>query len=66
MGEMGRRYLSTLLMMFFQRYLIADDLLADRLASNAAYHYQLHDLEQRIADLEERANSSSEGLIRQS
>ena len=46
---MGRRYLSTLLMMFFQRYLIADDLLAERLASNAAYHYQLQDLEQRIA-----------------
>ena len=35
LGEMGRRYLSTLLMMFFQRYLIADDLLADRLASRS-------------------------------
>ena len=54
LGEMGRRYLSTLLMMFFQRHLIADDLLADRLASNVAYHYQLHDLEQRIATLEEK------------
>jgi dolichol-phosphate mannosyltransferase len=57
LGEMGRRYLSTLLMMFFQRYLIADDLLADRLASNAAYHYQLQDLEQRIATLEEKLDS---------
>jgi dolichol-phosphate mannosyltransferase len=57
LGEMGRRYLSTLLMMFFQRYLIADDLLADRLASNAAYHYQLQDLEQRIAALEEKVDS---------
>jgi dolichol-phosphate mannosyltransferase len=57
LGEMGRRYLSTLLMMFFQRHLIADDLLADRLASNAAYHYQLQDLEQRIANLEEKLSS---------
>jgi dolichol-phosphate mannosyltransferase len=54
LGEMGRRYLSTLLMMFFQRYLIADDLLADRLASNISYRYQLHDLELRLATLEEK------------
>jgi dolichol-phosphate mannosyltransferase len=58
LGEMGRRYLSTLLMMFFQRYLIVDDLLADRLASNAAYHYQLQDLEQRITSLEARLDSA--------
>jgi dolichol-phosphate mannosyltransferase len=57
LGEMGRRYLSTLLMMFFQRHLIADDLLADRLASNRAYHYQLNDLEERISRLEEKAES---------
>jgi dolichol-phosphate mannosyltransferase len=50
--EMGRRYLSTLLMMFFQRHLIADDLLADRLASNVSYHNQLHELERRISKLE--------------
>ena len=58
LGEMGRRYLSTLLMMFFQRHLIADDLLADRLASNIAYHYQLQDLEQRIAALEKKLDSA--------
>ena len=58
MGEMGRRYLSTLLMMFFQRYLIADDLLADRLASNVSYHYQLQDLERRISTLEEQLDSA--------
>ncbi len=57
--EMGRRYLSTLLMMFFQRYLIADDLLADRLASNASYHHQLHDLELRISNLEQRLDAKS-------
>jgi dolichol-phosphate mannosyltransferase len=66
LGEMGRRYLSTLLMMFFQRYLIADDLLADRLASNNAYHYQLHDLEQRISALEEKLDSASSRLASQS
>ncbi len=54
LAEMGRRYLSTLLMMFFQRHLIADDLLADRLASNVAYHYQVQDLEMRIQALEEK------------
>jgi Glycosyl transferase family 2 len=54
LGEMGRRYLSTLLMMFFQRYLIADDLLANRLASNVSYHYQLQDLAVRISAVEEK------------
>jgi dolichol-phosphate mannosyltransferase len=58
LGEMGRRYLSTLLMMFFQRYLIADDLLADRLASNTAYRYQLQELEERIATLEEKVDAA--------
>jgi dolichol-phosphate mannosyltransferase len=60
LGEMGRRYLSTLLMMFFQRHLISDDLLADRLANNIGYHYQIHDLEARIASLEERLASEEE------
>jgi dolichol-phosphate mannosyltransferase len=61
--EMGRRYLSTLLMMFFHRYLIADDLLADRLASNSAYQFQLHDLEERISMLEEHVKRPSGGLV---
>jgi dolichol-phosphate mannosyltransferase len=58
LGEMGRRYLSTLLMMFFQRYLIADDLLADRLASNVSYHYQLQELELRISNLEQKLENA--------
>jgi dolichol-phosphate mannosyltransferase len=65
LGEMGRRYLSTLLMMFFQRHLIADDLLADRLASNISYHYQLQDLEERIAALEAKLDSGSRKPARQ-
>ena len=60
LGEMGRRYLSTLLIMFFQRYLIADDLLAERLASNLNYHFQLHDLEKRLNALEERVETLHE------
>jgi dolichol-phosphate mannosyltransferase len=59
LGEMGRRYLSTLLMMFFQRHLIADDLIADRLASNINYHYQIQDLEMRIRALEENARATN-------
>jgi dolichol-phosphate mannosyltransferase len=57
LGEMGRRYLSTLLMMFFQRYLIADDLMADRLASNITYHRNIADLEARIDLLNERLDA---------
>jgi dolichol-phosphate mannosyltransferase len=57
LGEMGRRYLSTLLMMFFQRHLIADDLMADRLASNLAYHRNIADLEARIDSLEARLDA---------
>lgn len=65
LGEMGRRYLSTLLVMFFQRYLIADDLLADRLASNVSYHYQLQDLELRLSRLEEKLDSASRRRAKQ-
>jgi dolichol-phosphate mannosyltransferase len=50
--EMGRRYLSTLLMLFFQRMLVSDDLMAERLASNQSYTRQLADLEARIDRLE--------------
>jgi dolichol-phosphate mannosyltransferase len=54
LGEMGRRYLSTLLMLFFQRHLIADDLMAERLASNVAYNRHLADFEERLESLERR------------
>ena len=50
--QMGRRYLSTLLMLFFQRVLIADDLMAERLASNLIYHRSIGDLEKRLERLE--------------
>lgn len=50
--EMGRRYLSTLLMMFFQRLLISDDLLAERLAHRRRHQSRQESLEQRLEKLE--------------
>jgi len=61
LGEMGRRYLSTLLMMFFQRHLIADDLMADRLASNLAYHRNIADLEARLDAIDARIDAIDRG-----
>jgi dolichol-phosphate mannosyltransferase len=55
--QMGRRYLSTLLMLFFQRVLIADDLMAERLASNAGYHRSIADLQERLEGLEKRVDA---------
>jgi len=51
--KMGRRYLSTLLMLFFQRILISDDLLADRLAKNVNKYNKLDDLSQRLEVVED-------------
>lgn len=49
--EMGRRYLCTALTFFFQRMLIRDDLLAERLA-DAQRRQQPDDMETRLARLE--------------
>ncbi len=51
--EMGRRYLSTLMMVFFQRMLISDDLLAERLAFRDEVHNRERELEDRVRGLEE-------------
>lgn len=52
LGEMGRRYLSTLLTIFFQRYLIMDDVLAERLKFNRRHRNTFHQLEERVSSLE--------------
>ena len=52
--QMGRRYLSTLLMIFFQRILVADDLMAERLSHNSVYQKQVSDLETRVELLEQK------------
>ncbi len=50
--EMGRKYLCTVLMFYFQRQLIADDLVAERLASDLARKQHVSDLESRVERLE--------------
>jgi dolichol-phosphate mannosyltransferase len=55
--EMGRRYLSTLLMLFFQRMLVSDDLLAERLVSNHRHDQYVSELAARVAQLEERLSA---------
>ena len=52
--EMGRRYLSTLMMVFFQRMLICDDLLAERLSSRDELRDQHRELEDRVKGLEQQ------------
>jgi dolichol-phosphate mannosyltransferase len=59
--QRGRRYLSTLLMLFFQRILISDDLLAERLASNSRYHSQISELEKRIGGLKKNSPRLTRG-----
>jgi dolichol-phosphate mannosyltransferase len=51
--QMGRRYFSTLLMLFFQRVLVSDDLMAERLVSNQKHYKQISDLADRVKTLEE-------------
>ncbi len=49
---MGRRYLSTLLMTYFQKTLVSDDLIAERLASNSEHRDHIGELEARVERLE--------------
>ncbi len=59
--DMGRRYLSTLMMMFFSRYLIADDLIAERLASQQNRRDDFKNLEQRLQLIEDRLGLTDPG-----
>jgi len=52
MTEMGRRYLSVLLKVFFERFLISDDLVAERLARQLYDDSKSPHLEKRVLDLE--------------
>jgi dolichol-phosphate mannosyltransferase len=63
-GEMGRRYLSTLLMMFFARYLIADDMIAERLASRNRRSRYFDDLDSRVKAIERHLGIAAEPVIR--
>jgi dolichol-phosphate mannosyltransferase len=62
--QMGRRYLVVLLRMFFERILITDDLVAERLSNRLTENLGRTDLEGRIAALENKLgdqNTTSEG-----
>ena len=52
--QMGRRYLEVALMIFFQRWLVVDDLIADRLARNDMFYRGISELEARVQRLEEQ------------
>ena len=53
-SEMGRRYLSVLLKLFFEQVLISDDLMAERLAQKAKRGVHVSELEGRLEELEAR------------
>ena len=50
--EMGRKYLCTLLMMFFQKMLISDDLVAEQLSQSRNRVDNLEEIQQRLDHLE--------------
>lgn len=50
---MGRKYLCTLLMVFFQKILIRDDILAEKVASKVHTPTRLQDLEERLQRVEQ-------------
>ncbi len=61
--EMGRRYLCTVLLFYFQRMLLRDDLMAERLASSRDRDLDARQLEGRIARLEEILEKVDEELL---
>ena len=66
--EMGRRYLATLLKVYADKLLIADDLIAERLAGRPASQNdraelsaRIHELEDRLGQLEGGTKAASHG-----
>ena len=62
LGEMGRRYLSTLVKAFAEKVLIADDLISERIELHARRQSQLNFQEQRLAVLEQRLDEVQQQL----
>jgi dolichol-phosphate mannosyltransferase len=56
--EMGRKYLCTLLMMFFQKILVSDDLVAEQIAHSRQAQPGLDGLESELRDLEELVDAT--------
>jgi dolichol-phosphate mannosyltransferase len=59
--QMGRRYLSVLLKLFFERMLIGDDILEERLVERSAGADRMRALEERVAKLETVLERSGPG-----
>ncbi|NQZ96457.1 MAG: glycosyltransferase family 2 protein [Myxococcales bacterium] len=62
-GAMGRRYLSTLLKVFFERLLIADDILEERLAERSLMADRLGSLESRVDRFEGEVRELRKGPL---
>jgi len=62
-GAMGRRYLSTLLVMFFQRVLVADDMIEERLAERTQMIDRLGALEDRVDGLESSVSEAHKAAL---
>jgi len=54
LSEMGRRYLSTLIKIYFEKSLILDDIIADSIRENADHLSEYEELNARIKDLEDK------------
>lgn len=65
MREMGRRYLCTTLTFFFQRMLIRDDLMVERMAKSNSRDTDTDTVEARLARLEEILAQVDEELLPQ-
>ena len=52
-GEMGRRYLSTLIKLMSERFLIADDIMEERLLERTTFSDRLTRIEDRLEIVEE-------------
>lgn len=61
LAEMGRRYLSVLLRMFFEKMLVSDDILAERLLERTSALERVGMLERRVERLE--AWASKQGAV---
>ena len=59
--EMGRKYLFVLLKVLAEKWLIRDDLLAERLAHNRQYERTIVDMDDRVRALEQRLERVEQG-----
>jgi len=60
LSEMGRRYLSTLIKIYFEKSLILDDIIADSLQANSLCEQSENDLVDRVRKLEEKVAKLSQ------